>query len=125
MGECMHNKGFTLIEVLIALAILSIALTAIIKATTQNIRDTHYIQTKTIANWVGMQVMNEALVGFVKLPEAPSHLDQETMMLGQNYEWQAELSETPNPHIKEIHVDVFEKTGHRHLIELVSYEYST
>ena len=57
---CMRNlQGFTLLEVLIALAIISIALTAIIKASSQNIKDTAYLEDKAIANWVGLEVMNE------------------------------------------------------------------
>ncbi len=55
--------GLTLIEVLIALAIVGIAMTAIIKATSQNIRSTAYLQNKLIAMWVGQQVSNEMLAG--------------------------------------------------------------
>ena len=46
------NFGFTLIEVLIALTILSIALTAIIISTSQNIKDTFYLQNKNTAEQV-------------------------------------------------------------------------
>ena len=118
-----NNKGFTLIEVLIALAILSIALTTIIKFTSQNIRDTTYVQNKTIANWVGTQVINEVRVGLLKLPQPPDPLEQETQMLGQAWSWKAYLAATPNTHIQEIHIDVFQKTGHRKMISLVSYLY--
>jgi general secretion pathway protein I len=120
---CMRNKGFTLIEVLIALAILAIALTTIIKFTSQNIRDTVYIQNKTIANWVGTQIVNEARVGILKLPLAPDHVEQETEMLGQKWLWQGSLVVTPNPHIHEIKVEVFQKSRHVKLIGLTSYVY--
>jgi general secretion pathway protein I len=63
-----QQRGFTLIEVLIALAILSIALTAIIKATSQNIRDTAYIQHKMIAHYVALDVINAARAGLINLP---------------------------------------------------------
>ena len=118
----MKKSGFTLIEVLISLAILSIALTAIIKFTSQNIRDTAYIQNKTIANWVGTQVINEARAGILKLSQS-DHLEQTTEMLGQQWPWQATLQSTPNPHIQEIHVDVFQKENKNKLISLVSYLY--
>src|SRR5690242_7353383 len=117
------NSGFTLIEVLVALAILSIALTAIIKSTSQNIKDTLYIKNKTIASWVGTQIMNEARIDLLKLPLAPDTQDEETTMLGQVWLWKANIKPTPNPHIQEIDVDVFDKASNTKLITLVSYKY--
>lgn len=121
----MKNKsaGFTLIEVLIALAILSIALTAIIKATAQNIKDTIYLQDKMIANWVALDVLNEARAGLLKLPSKPESLKQDTIMLNENWSSQAYLSSTPNEKIKQIHVKVFRKVDHLKLASLVTYVY--
>ncbi len=117
----MNNKaGFTLIEVLIALVILSIALTAIIKSTSQNIKDTLYIQKKMIALWVGNQIMNEILIGLRKPPTAPDSLKNKSTMLNENWTWEASLKPTPNPRIQEINVDVYQQTR---LIHLVSYLY--
>lgn len=119
-----NNGGFTLIEVLLALAILSIALTAIIRATSQNIRDTLYVQNKTIAMWVGTQIVNEARVGVLKLPAAPDSLEQNTKMLSQTWPWEASMTGTANPKIKKIIVRVFTENNHAQLIELVSYVYA-
>lgn len=118
----MQNKmGFTLIEVLIALVILSIALTAIIKTTSQNIKDTLYVQKKTIALWVGSQVMNEIILGLRKPPSAPETLKETTTMLDEKWTWEASLKATPNPRIQEINVDVSQQ---HHLIHLMSYLYA-
>jgi general secretion pathway protein I len=114
-------KGFTLIEVLIALAILSIALTAIIKATAQNINDTRYLQDKMIANWVAMEVLNESRAGIYKLPNKPEKLEQDTSMLSENWSWQAYLSATPNAKIKQVHVKVFRKSDNVKMASLMSY----
>src|SRR5437870_12834725 len=112
----MKNKGFTLIEVLIALAILSIALTAIIKSTSQNMKDTHHLQQKTIASWVGTQVINLTRVKQLKLPQEPDELSEETDMLGQKWLWKAKRVPTPNPKIQEIKVSVFHKKDETPLI---------
>jgi general secretion pathway protein I len=119
----MKNKiaGFTLIEVLIALVILSIAVTAIIKATSQNIKDTLYIQKKTIALWVGNQIINEIIVGLRKPPLAPDVLKDNSIMLNEDWSWEASLKHTPNPRIQEINVDVYQDTL---LIHLMSYLYA-
>ena len=119
----MKNNGFTLIEVLIALAILSIALTAIIQSTSQNIKDTLYIQNKTIANWVGSEIIAETEAGILKVPDPPDKLSDETDMLGQKWIWQASLKPSPNPKIKELNVSVSIKSNEK-LIQLTSYLYA-
>lgn len=118
----MKTQGFTLIEVLIALAILSIALTAIIKSTTQNINDTRYLQQKTIANWVSQLVMNRALSGVLKLNASTDGDSATTDMLGQKWPWKASLTTTPNPHINKIHVTVYDN-NQKTLANLESYLY--
>ena len=114
-------SGLTLIEVLIALAVVAIAFTAIIKATSQNIRSTAYLQDKTIATWVGLQIVNEARVGLLKLPEAPGKLEQETTMLGQGWSWQAYQLPTPNKRIREVQVDVSRSKGAAAITSVTGY----
>lgn len=120
--------GLTLIEVLIALSIVGIALTAVIKATSQNIRSTTYLQSKTIAMWVGQQVLSEVQLGLLNLPNSPDSLKQDTEMFNQNWYWQAEQEDTPNKKIKKIAVHVFTKDPDeddqtKAIISLESYLY--
>ncbi len=114
------NAGFTLIEILIALVILSIALTAMIKSTSQNIKDTIHIQNKTIATWVASQVVNEARMGLLNLS---SGSEQQTEMLGQKWPWNANMTDTPNPHIRKIEVIVYSPSHQNELAHLESYLY--
>jgi len=120
------SSGLTLIEVLVALAIIAIALTAIIKAASQNIRSTNYLQDKTIAMWVGQEVLNEARLGLLKLPESPGVLKKSNTTLDQTWYWQASQKETPNKRIKRIVVRVFasEEDEQSALIELESFQYA-
>lgn len=117
--------GLTLIEVLIALAIISIAMTAIIKGTSQNIRATTYLQDKMIAVWVGQQLLNEVRAGVRILPNESGPMKVTTKMLGK--EWFSQLSqeETPNRRIKRISVKVFsnEDEDAQSLLTLNSYLY--
>jgi len=114
-----NSQGFTLIEVLISLAILAIALTAIIKATTQTIRDTLYLENKTIAAWVGTQVINEARVGLIK-----ETTESQTEMLHHEWPWQLEIEPTPNPHVKKLKVKVYTPATQTLLTEIESYHYA-
>lgn len=54
-----NKHGFTLIEVLISLAILAIALTALLKNSAENISQTNRVKEKTIKHWVAMQAVNQ------------------------------------------------------------------
>lgn len=54
-----HYKGFTLLEVLVALAILAIAMSAVIKVTSENADNASYLRDKTLAHWVAMNVLTE------------------------------------------------------------------
>jgi general secretion pathway protein I len=99
--------GLTLIEVLIALAIISISLTAVIKATTQNIRATSYLQNKTLAVWIGQEVMSEVQLGIIKLSEQGDNGATVTNMLGQDMFWRAEEAVTGNTRISKIRVRVY------------------
>ena len=118
------NAGFTLIEVLVALAILAIALTAIIKATSQNIKDNVYLQNKTIATWVATEVLNEARAGILILPAPPGKIEKETMMLNRKWLWEAETEATNNLHIRRINVTVHAAKNDATLAQLETYIYA-
>ena len=114
---CPSNRpeaGLTLIEVLIALAIMSIAMTAIIQSVSHNIRATDYLQTKTMAMWVGQQVLNEARAGLVSVPAPPDQLRQTTTLLQRDWYWQAEQMPTLNPRIQKIRVRVYQRPPEDH-----------
>lgn len=119
-----NSAGLTLIEVLIALAIIAIALTAVIKASSQSIRATTYLQEKTIAYWVGEQVLNETRAGVLSL-NASEESRRMTTMLNRNWYWQAKIIPTPNLHIKKIEVKVYasKEDNNDPLIFLESYVY--
>jgi len=125
VNYCSKQIGLTLIEVLIALAIIAIAMTAVIKAVSQSIRSVTYLQDKTIALWVGENVLNELRVGLIKLSDA-DETKKKVEMLGREWYTQVTSEETPNIHIKKIsakvsNVELDSETDP--IIELESYLY--
>lgn len=94
----MHSKhgrqsarGFTLIEVLLALSVIAIALTALLKASAQAIANTERLKEKTIAHWIAMQGVYQVQLGLV-----PFAHEQEktavTTLFNQRWYWRAKLS---------------------------------
>lgn len=99
------DHGFTLIEVLIALMILAISLTAIVKATSSDIENTFYLKQKAIAHLVA----NEAsqLIALKSIAFNGNTAEQETKMAGKAWFWQANKLATENKNIFEIEINVY------------------
>jgi general secretion pathway protein I len=106
--------GLTLIEVLIALAIVSIAMTAIIKAVSQNIRSTDYLQNKTIAMYVARQALTERQLGLKS--------NEQSIMLDRKWYCHINEMETPNKRIKKIIVQVFAGESNQDELPIVSLD---
>ena len=52
-------RGFTLIEVLVALVVVAVAMTAAILAVSERTRDGTYLRDKTLAHWIAMNIITE------------------------------------------------------------------
>lgn len=100
-----RNRGLTLIEVLIALAILSIALTSVIYTTASTIRQTTYLNERTLATWVGFEIINEIQSDLRKFPSSETISDELTMG-NQTWHFNATRISTPSPAIQKITVIV-------------------
>lgn len=117
------NKGFTLIEVLLALAVIAIALTALLKATSQDVKFTHRIKEKTIGHWVAMEGISAIQLGIVDVqPGLPdTHI---TTLLDERWYWKAELSPTPIKNTQRIRVTVSPTQTGPFSDEVIAYRYT-
>lgn len=118
----MKQKGFTLIEVLLALAIIAIALTAILKVTAQNIENTQRIKEKSISHWIAMQAVTMIQLGLITI-EPSQEATQVTKMLHQKWYWRAKLSETPIKKMQQITITMSPKQAGPFHAELVAFRY--
>ena len=102
MKRC-HN-GFTLLEVLVALAVLAIGLGAIIKVASQSTANITELRERTIASWVAANKINELLLAM----DAPAVGNQKGMseMAGQQWRWQVKVSDTPDRDMRRLDVSV-------------------
>lgn len=100
-----RQQGFTLIEVLLALVIIAIALTALIKATGQTIANTQRLKEKTISHWVAMQGVSMIQLGLLAV-NAREETTQVTKMFRQRWYWRAKLSPTAIKSMEKIIITV-------------------
>ncbi len=105
-GASYKPHGFTLIEVMIALAILSIALAAAARASrvaTESAEDT---KLRTIANWVAQNRLAEVTaLSRTRLPPTGESSGRATMA-NIEFTWQQKISNTPNKSFRKVDVSV-------------------
>ena len=97
------NKGFTLIEVMIALVVLSIGLGALIASSTQNIRVYQTLQQRYIESWTSLNIINQIQLEQLKLSDTLP-ISGTQIIKGIKCYWQAKKYPTPTPHLFKIAV---------------------
>ncbi|MCB1821798.1 MAG: type II secretion system minor pseudopilin GspI [Candidatus Competibacteraceae bacterium] len=97
--------GFTLLEVLVALAVLAIAMGAIINAATQSIASTAYLRDQTFAGWVTLNKVNELLLDPEPWPEEGSQQGN-AELANRAWRWEARFAKTDDPDLRRLEVTV-------------------
>lgn len=97
--------GFTLIEVLIALAVVAIALLGLTRTAALEVRDFDALRERTLAGWVAANVLAEARVSGA-LPSTGTS-DGRVELGGRAWRWTRDVSATPDPDIRRIDIRVF------------------
>ena len=87
-----HNQGFTLIEVLVALAIVAIALGAIIAITSQDIMRVDSMQKRMFANWIAQNKLAENRLNNIK--NSVGTKDGSIIYAGSEWTWEIVTSKS-------------------------------
>jgi general secretion pathway protein I len=100
----MSVRGFTLIEVLAALIIVSLGMMAVIQAVSQTASNSTYLHDKTIAHWVAMNRLTEARLD----PSAPKvdESSDDVEMASREWTWTMNVTQTPVETMRRIDITV-------------------
>jgi general secretion pathway protein I len=101
----LRTRGFTLIEVLVALAIVAIGMAALLAALGSSADSITYQRDKSFAEWVALNRIAEARVA-TKRPTKGAKNSGEVEMAGVKWRWQEEVLETEVKGILRIDVSV-------------------
>jgi general secretion pathway protein I len=114
-SPCQRN-GFTLIEVLVALAVLAIALSAVIGATVHMADNASYINKKTLA----MLVAHNRLARYElsrHRPDSGTHTGH--VSLGnRRWKWRSKVSKTQDSALRRVEVKIMPRSSDQVLATL-------
>ncbi|MBU0730673.1 MAG: type II secretion system minor pseudopilin GspI [Proteobacteria bacterium] len=92
------DKAFTLLEILVALAILSIIMAAALKSSGTSVTNAAYLRDRTLAHWVAMN--KAADLRLAKSWIAPGVTAGEVNFADNSWQWQVTVVETPDPDMR-------------------------
>lgn len=109
-----RQHGFTLLETLVALAILAIALAAILRTAGAETRHTEELRLRLLADWVAQNrlALHAARGDWINIGTQ----NGEDTQAGIRLLWREEISTTPNPAFRRIEVGVFSPDDEQHAL---------
>jgi general secretion pathway protein I len=97
-------RGFTLLETLVALAILAIAMAAVARASGSNTEHVEAMRSRLLADWVAQNRLALHTARGDWLPVGIA--DGEETQAGVRLLWKEEIISTPNPSFRRIEVSI-------------------
>ena len=100
-----YTQGFTLLEVLIALAVLALSMGAVIKATSDYTGNQSYLRDRTLAMWVARNVLVRFQIEGEWLSVGERKGTEE--MGNQEWRWMTRISQTEEAELRRLDVEVY------------------
>ena len=107
-------RAFTLVEVLVALAIVSIALLSALRAAGQGTNNVDELRSRLLAGWVAENLLAEHRARADWLPLGIRRGDAREG--GFDFAWREEIVATPNPSFRRVDVKVFTFADESHFL---------
>ena len=104
MPRPFRSRGFTLLEVLVALVILTISLAAAISATSRYVANSTYLRDRSFAHWVAMNRITETYLE-QDWPGVGKKRGDEAMG-GHEWAWTREVLATADDDVRRVEVEV-------------------
>lgn len=104
MNARRRSRGFTLIEMMVAMTILAVGMGAIIKAAAENASNAAYLRDRELARWVATDRLTEIQLG--DNWGAKTTLKGDVEMLNIRWFWLAKIQKVQDPDLRRVDVEV-------------------
>jgi len=93
-------KGFTLLEVLVALAIFALVAASVLSASARSLQTAARLEDKTLAMWIADNRLSE--LQLAETPAADGRDQGELEFAGRRWQWQSEIRATSEPSMRRV-----------------------
>ncbi len=106
MRDARSQSGFTLLEIMVALLVLALGLSAVIKTVTTHVKASAYLQDKTLAQWVAVNKLTELRIA--EKPLETGKQEGKYKLAGVEWKWKMEVKSLEgNAYFNEVTVIVY------------------
>lgn len=107
MARC-HRRGFTLIEMMVAIAVVAIAAIAVFQSNSNALRVQSSLEQVTMGHWILMdQIAKHHLDKIVDDPNAQKMSDSRVYQAGQEYEVNIDTTSLDSGYVEMLEFSVF------------------
>lgn len=114
----VRDRGFTLLETLVALALLAIVLSATFRALGMATQTAGDLRQRLLADWVAENRLSELRAS--RLFPDPGSFSGMVEQAGQQFHWRQEVAATSSPRLRRVDILVFTEPGDSRVISRLS-----
>ena len=109
----MNNRGFTLVELLVALVVVALTAMTVSSVVGNVVSQTYVLERRAVAHWVAENQLARAQLSRVNSgePIATGRDTERVVMSGRTWRVNHEISQTTHPWLRRIEIEVFEVVG--------------
>ena len=111
------NRGFTLVEVLVALVIIALCASVFMGQMTRSARQYQVLEDKTLATWLAQNVLAEYQIGLARSGVIPG---SQTLKMGGR-QWQVDTVLSTENELQKIEVQVSGEGTENTIVRLQAY----